>query len=151
MKMLDKRSYGVELSANVNVPAIRSSVFANATFMKNEKEPDGKMVDDSKLPNVILNGGILYEHSGVDANLFIHYTGPYSNNRFVNPKWVTENGDYPLGDFVTADFTCGYTFGSKIKTRIFMEVKNILDTKYETVAGYPDAGRLFLAGLKISY
>ncbi len=147
----DKRSYGLELSANQNVPAIRSAIFANATFMKNEMVTNGKMEDDSKLPNVILNGGILFEHTGVDANFFIHYTGPYSNNRFVNPKWVTENGDYPLGDFVTADFTCGYTFGSKIKTRIFMEVKNMLDTKYETVAGYPDAGRLFLAGLKISY
>ncbi|HKI87497.1 MAG TPA: TonB-dependent receptor [Draconibacterium sp.] len=148
---LDKRSYGVEMAANVNIPVLQSSVFANATLMKNEKEADNKMVDDNKLPNVILNGGYLYAHSGVDANLFIHYTGPYSNNRFVNPKWVAENGDYPLGDFVTADFTCGYTFSGKFKTRIFLEVKNILDKKYQTVAGYPDTGRLFQMGVKLNY
>lgn len=148
---LDKRSYGIEWVANVNLPALHSSVFGNATFMKNEKKEVGKMVDDGKLPNVILNGGFLYDHSQVDANIFIHYTGAYANNRFVNSKWVAENGDYPLGDFVTADFTCGYTFSGKINTRIFVEVKNILDEKYETVAGYPDEGRIFQAGIRLNY
>ncbi|WP_158870378.1 TonB-dependent receptor [Maribellus comscasis] len=147
----DKRSYGIELAAQMNIPIIHSSVFGNTTFMKNEKVSDNKMVDDKKLPNVILNGGFMYEHSGVDANLFIHYTGPYFNNRFVDPKWTNENGDYPLGDFVKVDFNCGYTFSGKIKTRIFMEVKNLLNKKYETVAGYPDQGRLFLMGVKLDY
>jgi iron complex outermembrane receptor protein len=146
---LDKRNYGVEMAANMNIPLLQSAVFANAILMKNEKEADNNMVDDSKLPNVILNGGIIYDHAGIDANLFIHYTGPYSNNRFVNPAWVAENGAYPLGDYVTADFTCGYTFPRKIKIRIFMEVKNILDVKYETVAGYPDLGRLLQGGIKL--
>lgn len=147
----DKRSYGVELAANMHVALLHSAVFANTTFMKNEQESDGKMIEEDKLPNVIVNGGFLYEHSGVDASLFIHYTGPYSNNRFVNPKWVAENGDYQLGDYTTVDFTCGYTFQGKIKTRIFAEGKNVLDQKYETVAGYPDQGRLLLAGIKLVY
>ena len=148
---VDKRSYGVELATNVNIHVLQSEIFANATVMKNEKEANNKMIDDNKLPNVILNGGFLYADSGVDANLFVHYTGPYSNNRFVNPNWVAENGDYPLGDFVSADITCGYTFPGKIKTRIFLEVRNLLNIKYESVAGYPDAGRLFQAGIKLNY
>ena len=147
----DKRSYGIEMSAKINIRCLNTYAFANTTFMKNEKEADNKMIDDNKLPDVIVNGGFLYEHSGVDINLFIHYTGPYSNNRFVNPKWVAENGDYPLGDFVSADLTCGYTFSGKIRSRIFAEVKNILNQKYETVAGYPDQGRLLLIGVKLDY
>ncbi len=148
---LDKRNFGVELATNLNVPLLHSSVFANATFMKGEKDAGDKMLDDNQLPNVILNTGFLYEHSGIDANLYVHYTGPYSNNRFVNPKWVAENGDYPLGDFVSADLTSGYTFSGKFPTRIFIEVKNILDKKYQTVAGYPDQGRLFQMGVKINF
>jgi outer membrane cobalamin receptor len=109
------------------------------------------MVDDSQIPNLILNGGFSYVHSGFDANVFVHYTGPYSNNRFVNPKWVAENGDYPLGDYASADVTFGYTFSGKIQIRIFAEVKNILDKKYETVDGYHNEGRLFQLGIKLNY
>jgi len=148
---LDKRSYGIELTSKLNIPALHSFIFANATFMKNEKDDNGKMADDNELPNVIFNAGILYEHSGFDANFFINYIGPYNNNRFVNPDWVAENGDFPLGDFVSADLTAGYTFSGKFSKRVFVEVKNILDKKYQTVAGYPDVGRLFQLGVKIAY
>ncbi len=148
---LDKRNYGVEFSSKLNIPALRSSVFANATLMKNEKDVDGKMIDDNKLPCVILNTGFLYENTGFDFNIFINYTGPYSNNRFVNPSWIEENGDFPLGDFISADLTTGYTFSGEFSKRIFLEIKNILDKKYQTVAAYPNFGRLFQAGLKIVY
>lgn len=147
----DKRSYGLELTSKLNIPVLRSFVFANATFMKNEKDESGIMADDNELPNVIFNAGILYENSGFDANFFINYIGPYNNNRFVNPNWVAENGDFPLGDFVSADLTAGYTFSGKFSKRVFVEVKNILDKKYQTVAGYPDVGRLFQLGVKIGY
>ena len=53
--------------------------------------------------------------------------------------------------FVTTDVTCGYTFSRKIKLRIFMDVKNILDVKYESVAGYPDTGRLIQGGIKLDF
>lgn len=147
----DKRSFGAEIAARLNVQRLRSSVFANAMLMKGEINERGKNVDDDQLPNAILNAGILYEHSGIDINLFIHYTGPYTNNRFVNPLWVAEHGDYPLGDFVSANLTAGYSFPGRLSTRAFVEVNNILDEKYETVAGYPDAGRLFQAGVRIRY
>ena len=148
---LDKRSYGIEMIINLNIPVLHSTVFVNGMFMKGEKVIDEKMENDDQLPKIILNGGFLYEHSGFDANLFINYTGPFTNNRFVKPNWVAENGDYKLGNFVSADLTFGYTFSGKFPTRVFMEVKNILDKKYQTVAGYPDVGRLFLFGVKINY
>lgn len=147
---LDKRSYGVELSTKWNIPALHSFVFANGLLMKGEKESGGTMTDDVQLPNIILNGGWYFEWSRFDANLMINYTGPYTNNRFVNPNWVKQNGDFPLGDFVSGDLTAGYTFQGKYSKRIFAEVKNILDKKYMTVAGYPEVGRMFLAGVKIN-
>jgi iron complex outermembrane receptor protein len=146
----DKRSYGVEMSAKLNVPSLHSYVFGNALLMKGEKESDGSMIKDEQLPQVILNTGFYFDYSGFDANVFINYTGPYSNNRFVNSAWIQEHGNFPLGDFVSVDLTTGYTFSGRFTARFFVEVKNILDQKYMTVAGYPDPGRLFLAGVKIS-
>jgi outer membrane cobalamin receptor len=146
----DKRSLGAEFTTKVYMPVLYSYVFANATFMKNEKEESGVFKTDKELPNLIFNTGILFEKAGFDANLFINYTGPYTNNRFVNPGWITENGDFPLGNFVSADLTTGYTFSGKFSKRIFVEVKNIFDEKYQTVAGYPDVGRLIQMGIKIS-
>jgi hypothetical protein len=148
---LDKRSYGVEFATKMHIPAFYSFFFANATLMNGENEIDGDMEKDDKLPNLILNTGILFEYSGFDANIFAGYTGPYANNRFVDSSWVTENGDFKLGDFVSADLTAGYTFSGRFSTRLFGEVKNLLDQKYMTVAGYPDPGRLFLTGVKINY
>jgi outer membrane receptor protein involved in Fe transport len=147
---IDKRSYGVEMSAKLNVPSLHSYVFGNALLMKGEKESENSMVKDEQLPQVILNSGVYFEFSGFDANIFVNYTGPYTNNRFVNPAWTKEHGDFSLGDFVSADLTTGYTFSGRFTTRLFIEVKNILDKKYMTVAGYPDQGRLFFAGIKIS-
>jgi outer membrane cobalamin receptor len=148
---MDKQSCGIELATKINAPALNSFIFANATLMTGTKEAGNSMEDDIQLPNVILNTGLMYENSGFDANLFINYTGPYSNNRFVNPSWTAENDDYPLGDFVLVDLTAGYTFSGSFSKKIFAEVKNILNQKYETVACYPDPGRLFNIGIKIHY
>ena len=147
---LDKRTYGLEFTSKLNLPALRTYTFANAMFMKAEKVSDGEMVRDQQLPEMILNAGFFYEHSGLDASILINYIGPYTNNRFVNPGWVLENGDYPLGDFVSADLSAGYTFAGKFSKRVFVEVKNIFNEKYETVACYPDQGRFFQAGIKMS-
>ena len=147
---LDRQSYGIELASKINIPSLNSSIFANGMLMKGKKESGSEMVDDNQLPKVILNTGLYYDNSGIDANLFVHYTGPYTNNRFVNPSWVAQNGDFPLGDFVSVDATAGYTFKGRFSKRIFAEVKNILDKKYYTVAGYPDFGRLFMFGITIN-
>lgn len=147
---LDKRTYGIEMNTRLILPAIHSSLFANALLMKGEKEISGAYEDDEQLPMVIFNTGLLFDYSGFDVNLFVNYTGPYTNNRFVNPAWVQQNGNYPLGDYVSFDLTTGYTFSGRFSTRLFAEITNVLDQRYSTVAGYPDAGRLFRFGLRIS-
>jgi len=119
--------------------------------MKGKKESAGEMVRDGQLPEIILNGGINFLHAGFDANFYVNYTGKYSNNRFVNPSWVKENGDFPLGDFVALDVTAGYTFEGKLRKRVFAEVKNLLNDHYMTVAGYPEPGRIFSSGFRIYF
>lgn len=148
---IDKRSYGIELTTRVAMPAVRSLLFANATLMKSENMTEEGYEKDKKMPNTILNFGIQYDHSGFDANLYLNYTGPYSNNRFVKRAWIQENGDFPLGDFLSVDITAGYTFAERFSSRVFGEIKNLLDRKYLTVAGYPDPGRLFSIGARVFF
>jgi len=148
---IDKQSYGLEMSAKAEIPLLHSSLFANALWMKGKKESAGEMVRDGQLPEIILNGGINFLHAGFDANFYVNYTGKYSNNRFVNPSWVKENGDFPLGDFVALDVTAGYTFEGKLRKRVFAEVKNLLNDHYMTVAGYPEPGRIFSSGFRIYF
>ena len=147
---LDKRNYGVEFTTRFNMPALASLLFANATFMKGENRIDGGYEKDEKMPNTILNFGIQYDNSGLDANLFVHYTGPYINNRFVSGQWIAQHGDFPLGDFFSLNFTAGYTFQGRTSTRVFAEMKNLLDERFMTVGGYPDMGRLVSLGLRIN-
>ena len=148
---LDKRSYGMELSGKFDVTVLHSTIFANATFMKGENEANGEWENDDKMPNMIFNSGIMFGYLGFDGNLFVNYTGPYTNNRFVNRQWIMEYGDFPLGDFFSLDVTAGYTFVGRYSTRVFIEAKNILDQEYLTVAGYPDAGRLISMGARVYF
>ena len=109
------------------------------------------MVKDLQLPGFILNTGVYLENNGFDLNVLMNYTGPYRNNRFVDPAWVKEFGDFPLGDFVSATVTAGYTLKGRLTKRIFGEVKNIFDEKYMTVAGYPEPGRIFVVGVQAGF
>ncbi len=145
----DKRSYGLEVSAKINVPEIHSSLFANGMLMKSETEVNDRMIKDAQLPEIIFNSGVYFDYSGFDINVLLNYTGAFTNNRFVIPSWVQQYGDFPLGDFIAADVSAGYTFKGKFEKRIFMEVKNLMNDHFMTVAGYPDPGRLFMAGIKI--
>ena len=148
-KNIDKQSYGIEFSSKLNVPSIHSYIFGNAMIMKGERELNGTMTKDNQLPGIILNSGIYFDYKNFDANFFINYTGSYTNNRFVNPSWVQQNGEFPLGDFVSADFTAGYTLPGKCTKRIFVDVKNIMNKNFMTVAGYPDQGRVLSGGIRV--
>jgi outer membrane receptor protein involved in Fe transport len=110
---------------------------------------DGGTVRDEKMPELVLNGGALFERWGVDVNLFGNYIGPYRNDRFLDRRWVLQHGPMPLGDFLSVDFSAGYTFGGDVSTRIFVEVRNLLDRAYLTVPGYPDPGRVIMTGLGV--
>ncbi len=148
---IDKRSYGLELVTRVSLPFIHSFLFANATLMRGENITGTGPEKDERLPNTILNFGFQFDRSGFDANLYVNYTGPYSNNRFVSGAWTEEHGSFPLGDFTAVNITAGYTFDRRFSARIFAEARNLLDHRYLTVAGYPDSGRLFSLGARIFF
>jgi len=147
----DKRNFGVELDARKMLPVLHLSLFANFTFMKSEMRVDSEMEKDTETPEIIINAGIMYENNSFDINLFANYTGAYENDRFVNKTWVAENGKFPLGDFLAINLTTGYTFGKSNNTRIYIEAKNLADIKYQTVAGYPDNGRMVFTGVKVKF
>jgi outer membrane receptor protein involved in Fe transport len=147
----DKQNYGIELDMKKIIPNTNLSLFANSTFMLAKYLKDGKMKEDSEVPKIIANGGATFNNSSFDVNIFANYTGPYENDRFVAKSWIAENGKAPLGDFFTLNLTAGYSFGKLKQTRFYIEANNITDVKYQTVAGFPDPGRMFFTGIKISF
>ncbi len=147
----DKRNLGVEVDAKKGLPVSHLSLFANFTFMKSEMKVDGKMEKDTETPGIIANAGIMYDNSSFDISLFANYIGAYENDRFVDKSWVAENGKAPLGNFLSLNLTMGYTFGKTKNTRVYVEVKNLADLKYQTVTRYPDNRRMLFAGVKMKF
>ena len=147
----DKRNFGVEIDARKVLPVFHLSVFANLTFMQSEMRVNGIMEKDTETPEIISNAGIMFDNNSFDINLFANYIGAYENDRFVDKNWVIENGKAPLGNFLSLNLTTGYTFGKTKNTRVYVEAKNLADIKYQTVAGYPDNGRMLFAGVKIKF
>lgn len=147
----DKRNFGIEVDARKRLSVLNLSLFANFTFMESVILEDGINEKDTETPKIITNAGIMYDNNPFDINLFAHYTGPYENDRFVDKTWLAENGKAPLGDFFTLNLTSGYTLGKSKYTRIYIEIRNITNVKYQTVAGYPDNGRMLFFGIKLNF
>jgi len=145
----DKRNYGLE--AEGRSPMLRPwlSGFANVTYMKGEKHDDSIWIKDDEVPQWIANLGFMILKGNFDGNLFGNYTGAYKNDRFVSKDYVQEFGKAPLGDYLSVDMTAGYAFGQRHNTRCFIEVNNLLDDHYQTVAGYPDSGRRITIGVQM--
>lgn len=145
----DKRNYGLELEAKSAIWKNYLSAFANLTLMKGEIELEGEWTNDDEMPQVIANAGANFQKGKVDVNIFGNYIGEYKNDRFVSKSYLNENGKAPLGNFVNFDLTAGYTTGNSVKTRLFIEVKNLFDKAFQTVPGYPDYGRIISFGLNL--
>jgi outer membrane receptor protein involved in Fe transport len=119
--------------------------------MKGEEKQDNDWVKDDEMPNWIVNAGVNYQKRRWDANAYLHHVGNYKNNRFVSKSYLKTNGKAPLGDFVTLDLNAGYEVLPKYQMRLFGEVKNVFDKKYQTVVGYPDYGTIFSMGINMKF
>ncbi len=109
------------------------------------------MKKNTEFPEIITNGGILFERSGIDFNLYLKYVSKFESSRFI-PQIQGEPTIYaPLGDYFAIDITTGYTFGSTVSTRIYLRIRNLTDKRYSTVAGYPDFGRRINFGLRTRF
>jgi len=120
--------------------------FLNISVMRSQVKTDGTMKRNMENPAVISGGGMYLDKKSFDFNLFCKYVSKYENGRFA-PKSA---GPQPLGDFFVVDVNGGYTFKTKMPLRLYMRVRNLTDLKYSTVVGYPDFGRMFYLGLRLS-
>ncbi len=145
----NKRNYGIEIEARSDIWKNQVSVFSNITLMKGQIDEDGEWGEDDEMPNFIANLGSSYQNKRYDLNVYMNYTGAYKNDRFVSKAYIAENGKAPLGDFFTCDITTGYAVGEDKLARLYFELKNLFDTKYQTVAGYPDYGRMVSVGINM--
>jgi len=150
-KNRDEDHFGLEAEALSPKLFNNFSASFNFTAMQSIAEEDGKMTKNIEFPVIITNGGIFYEKSGIDFNLFWKYVSKYESSRFI-PQI---KGELPvfatLGDFFTIDISTGFTLGSTVSTRIYLKIQNLTNKKYSTVVGYPDFGRRFNLGIKTTF
>ena len=125
------------------------SVFANFTAMRSRAEDEGEMKKNEEFPEIITNGGVLLNKYGFDLNIYAKYVSSFESSRFVTQVPNNPTVFAPLGDFLTIDLTAGYTFGSKVISRIYFRIQNLTDKRYSSVAGYPDFGRQINFGLTV--
>ena len=144
----NERNYGMEV--DLKMPVVSwFSVFANATAMKGEVRDSTGWKKDDEIPVFIGNVGANVVKSRFDLNAYMNYTGSYKNDRFVDKSYLQQYGKAPLGNFFDVDVNTGYTLGEKKNIRVFVDVKNLLNKKFQTVAGYPDYGIIVSGGVKL--
>lgn len=143
----DQRQAGVEME--VKSPRLMDLVepFFTVSVMKSELRSDGMMVRNKENPVVIASGGFMVDKKSIDLNLFCKYVSPFENARFA-PKMA---GPQPLGDFFVVDMNAGYNFEGRMPLRLYFRIRNLTDKIYSTVVGYPDFGRMFYIGMRLSF
>jgi outer membrane receptor protein involved in Fe transport len=143
----DQNQWGLEFE--IFSPEIYGFIkpFLNFTLMKSMFAESEVMITNKENPVFISSGGLYVEKKKFDFNIFAKYVSSFENDRFANPS----DGPQPLGDYFTLDVNSGYTTKGRIPARFYLRVRNLTDTRYSTVIGYPDFGRMFFAGLQIKF
>ena len=144
----DKMNYGLEVQWSMPVVSWMN-IFANATAMKGEVRDSLDWIKDDEIPVFIGNVGANITKSQFDFNVYMNYTGRFYNDRFVDKQYLQQYGKAPLGNFFDVDMTTGYTLKRNKNIRFYIEINNLLNQKFETVAGYPDYGIIVSGGVKI--
>jgi len=141
----DQNQYGVEIEARFARFWNVLEMFINTTLMNSYAEEKNVMQENLELPNIISSGGFFYQKDHLDMSLLVKYVSSFENTRFAEKGLPPQ----PLGNFVFLNAVIGWSFYGKIySTRLYMEVKNITDSRYSTVVGYTDFGRRFTIGIR---
>jgi iron complex outermembrane receptor protein len=143
----DQQQSGVEFELVSSNLLNTVQPFLNFTVMKSYRDEEGSMIRDKENPGFILSGGAFMNKNSFDLNILAKYVSAYENERFAP---VTA-GPQPLGDFMTIDFTAGYTTKCKVPVRFYVKSRNLADYHYSTVTGYPDFGRMIFAGIQMKF
>ncbi|HEX2977134.1 MAG TPA: TonB-dependent receptor plug domain-containing protein [Bacteroidales bacterium] len=121
--------------------------FLNFTVMKSLMNDEGTMVENKENPKFIMAFGGFLDRNSFDLNMMAKYISAFENERFASPT----AGPQPLGDFLTIDFTAGYTTKGKVPVRFYVKSRNLADQNYSTVIGYPDFGRMIFGGIQVKF
>ncbi|MCE5251329.1 methyltransferase domain-containing protein [bacterium] len=140
----DRNHSGIEMEARSVRLCDTARIFMNVTVMRATARIDGTMKRDHEFPRVITGGGIMLSRADYDCNVYLKSLSSYENDRFAASSPVPQ----PLGDFTTLNITAGRTFGTKFRTRVYIEAFNLTDKRFSTVVGYPDYGRRFTVGIR---
>lgn len=122
------------------------TLFTNISYCKTFTKYNSEFEKDTLKPELILNGGITLRKWNADIDIAAKHVSQYYSSSFM-PAGVSMK----VGGYNTFDVNCGYTIGERQKIRLFASVKNVLDRKYYTIAGYPDDGRFVKCGLQFNY
>ena len=150
---VEKRNLGIELEMSTVVFPKIASLNGNLTYLEPEYKSSGKWEADEEMPNLVWNIGLNSQFGKFHTSMMYHYTGKYENDRFVEKSWLNANGKAPLGGYGEFQVKADYALGCKSlkKCKLFVELFNIFNNKYQTVAGYPDIGRKIMFGMSASF
>ncbi|MBN1465281.1 TonB-dependent receptor [candidate division KSB1 bacterium] len=144
----DQEQYGIEFEARMTSLLNALQGFLNVTAMKTRARQDGIMRENREFPEVIAGCGLYLQKNNIDVAALAKYVSSFENNRFAAPAPDGKVYPQPLGDYVIADVNAGYSIGERVRTRFYVEIKNILNTAYSTTVGYPDFGRTMRLGIR---
>jgi len=140
----DQDQLGIELEARSVQLYDIARIFFNITAIRSRVKSGGDMKRNEELPRVITGGGINLVRYGCDLNLYWKAISSYESVRFAASAPVPEQ----IGDYTTLNVTIGKSFGSKLRTRVYLEAVNLTDKEFSTVVGYPDYGRRYSIGIR---
>ncbi|MEA2064207.1 MAG: TonB-dependent receptor [Gemmatimonadota bacterium] len=123
--------------------------FLNLLALDSRAESGAGMVRNRELPRFITSGGLYGTwREDLDFSLLLKAVSGYESTRFVAGAGGNPLVPQPLGGYLNLDTIVGYSFGSRPRTRVYLEVRNLADRRFSTVVGYPDYGRRFTLGLR---
>ena len=143
----DRDNYGLELDVRSKRFKSGFQFFLNAVGMQTRRKRDGDWVSDKEVPELILGGGVSWLWQNLELSVLTKAVSNYENERFLPNNADPAN----LGAYTEVDAKATYYFGEKRQHYVFFGVENICDRRFSTVAGYPDEGRRFKAGLGLKF
>lgn len=141
----DQEQYGIELEFSGGQLFNTIQPFANLTVMQSLADEEGRKIVNKENPVLIISAGLFFNKGQFDINLLGKYVSGFENERFGVPA----DGPQPLGDFLNMDMTAGYTTKGRVPVRFYVKSRNLGDSHYSTVIGYPDFGRMIYGGIQV--
>ena len=138
----------MEIDGRIVQLAGNLQLFGNFLALRSSAEANHVMVRNRELPRFIASGGIYTSRAKLDFNLLWKYVSSYESTRFAGG---TPPLPQPLGSYHNLNLTAGWTFGVRPVNRIYLEMKNLANSNFSTVVGYPDFGRRFTIGVLSVY